>query len=212
MPGLINLVGDMFGKLVVVARALPPPDKVWLDPRWVCLCSCGTWRVVVGSCLRGGITKSCGCIQRQRIENAVRKAPEYRAHQQMIQRCENQNFISYHRYGGRGIKVCARWKKSYINFLADVGPRPSVKHTLDRIDNDGNYCPSNVRWATRKQQSRNTSKTLRVSYKGKLRPLAEAVEMAGNVVSLSLAGRRIFTYGFPVAKSLETPALQMRVK
>lgn len=80
---------------------------------------------------------------------------EYRTWAQMIHRCGNPRCAHYHNYGGRGISVCARWRESFLTFLADMGPRPSPDMSLDRIDNDGNYEPSNCRWATRAQQNRN---------------------------------------------------------
>lgn len=84
-----------------------------------------------------------------------RVAPEYHAWKGMIKRCTNKKNRGWPNYGGRGITVCERWRESYLTFLADVGRRPSSKHSLDRIANDGNYEPGNVRWATRKQQINN---------------------------------------------------------
>lgn len=81
----------------------------------------------------------------------------------MVQRCENSSTTEFHRYGGRGIRVCERWRSSYQAFLLDVGRRPTSRHTIDRIDNDGNYEPGNVRWATREEQGRNTSTTRMIS-------------------------------------------------
>ncbi len=82
---------------------------------------------------------------------------EYAIWQAMIQRCSNPSVKRYPRYGGRGIEVCAEWRRSFQSFLKDMGRRPSKKHSLDRIDNDGNYEPSNCRWATTKTQANNTS-------------------------------------------------------
>lgn len=97
--------------------------------------------------------------------------PEYRAWLSMKTRCYNQNYHLYDKYGGRGIKVCNRWKNSFENFLADVGQRPSSKHSLDRRDNNGNYEPKNVRWATPKEQNNNQSNTPYITYNGETRPI-----------------------------------------
>lgn len=96
--------------------------------------------------------------------------PEYRAWEAMRQRCLNPNNPKYPRYGGRGIKVCPRWR-SFIGFLADMGKRPSAQHSLDRKDNDGNYEPDNCRWATRLEQDLNTSRSRLVTYEGRTQHL-----------------------------------------
>ena len=101
-----------------------------------------------------GIVKSCGCSRRKHGEGKG-NTPEYRAWQQLKQRCLNSKHADFPSYGGRGILVCARWLDSYTNFLADMGRKPSPAHSLDRIDNNGNYEPDNVRWATWTEQRLN---------------------------------------------------------
>jgi hypothetical protein len=96
----------------------------------------------------------------------------------MRQRCSDPNAYQYHRYGGRGIKVCARWK-CFENFLADMGERPSKAHSLDRIDNDKGYSPKNCRWATRKEQGRNCATNRRVTFRGRTLTVIEWSEMTG---------------------------------
>lgn len=102
-----------------------------------------------------------------------RPSPEYRVWASMVQRCTNPARRGYDRYGGRGIRVCVAWVASFEAFLRDVGPRPSLKHTLDRIDNDGHYEPGNVRWATSKEQRDNTSQTVWIMYRGETRTRAD---------------------------------------
>lgn len=149
----MNLVGQRFGRLTVLSR-----EQRNLRGRlqWVCICDCGRKVVILEYNLRDGNSKSCGCGREvSHRKHGLRKAPEYRLWQNMVQRCGNPNNPRYDDYGGRGIRVCARWRKSFAAFYADVGPRPSAKHSIDRIDNDGNYEPGNVRWATAYQQVHN---------------------------------------------------------
>ena len=131
-------------------------------------------------------------------------SPEYAAWNAMRQRCRDPNSNSYHHYGGRGISVCERWDTSFANFFADMGERPSVKHSLDRYpNNNGNYEPGNCRWATRKQQHRNERRNTVVRFRGKRVALSEAAEMAG--LSYQAVWRRINRLGWSIAKALSEP-------
>lgn len=124
-----------------------------------------------------------------------RHTSEYNAWMNMRQRCENPNFIGYSRYGGRGISVCDRWSY-FANFIEDMGPKPSPRHTLDRTDTNGNYEPSNCRWATRKEQSANRRNTMLING----RPLVDVCEEAG--VSPTTVWSRILR-GWPQSRWLE---------
>ncbi len=100
------------------------------------------------------------------------RTPTYKVYKAMKKRCRNVNTADYVNYGGRGIRVCDRWLNSFDNFLEDMGERPSPLHTINRIDNDGNYCPENCEWQTRKQQNNNTRKNHMLTYQGKTQSLA----------------------------------------
>lgn len=128
---------------------------------------------------------------------------EYRIWSCMIDRCENVNTPAYSDYGGRGIKVCERWRNSFESFLSDVGKRPSKNHSLDRLNNDGNYEPGNFRWATRKEQSRNTRRTLIVEYNGENKPLREFCEHLK--LDFRSVWHRISKEGLSVKEALEKP-------
>lgn len=135
--------------------------------RWlhVCTCDCGQIRIVERNALVSGHSTSCGCRQKE-VVGRLRKShgktgtPEYRNWRAMIQRCYDKNTKAYPNYGGRGIKICDRWLEAdgqgFLNFLADMGPRPGYKRaSVDRVDNDGDYCPENCRWATNQIQCNN---------------------------------------------------------
>lgn len=152
-----DLTGVRFARVVV---QWPVGRRLNKNPVWLCLCDCGHLLRADLTSLRKGAVKSCGCFQRElRTKHGIfvgrgnKTTPEYRSWTAMLHRCTNSKHMSYHRYGGRGIMVCERWKE-FANFLADMGLRPMGK-SLDRINNDGNYEPGNCRWATPKEQQAN---------------------------------------------------------
>lgn len=155
--GLVQ-IGKKFGKLIVEAKA-QPSDRG--RERWLCKCDCGKSLIIHGGNLTSGNTKSCGCNMRKSVgeANATHgisrvRCSEYTAWAGMKSRCLTTSHADYKNYGARGITVCERWL-TFENFLLDMGQRPSSRHSLDRINNDGNYEPSNCRWATARQQNNN---------------------------------------------------------
>lgn len=155
----LDLTGARFGRLVVCGRAAQ--KRRW-KVLWHCECDCGGSTVADPSNLRRGHTKSCGCLQREKV-GAIRRThglsgtSEYRTWLDMIIRCESPANEQWKNYGGRGISVCERWME-FENFIADMGPRPPGL-TIERINNDGNYEPSNCKWATMSEQNRNKRNT-----------------------------------------------------
>lgn len=157
MPPRLSLEGRVFGRLTVSRLS-----HVQVCAYWSCACECGNMIVVRGTSLIQGRTKSCGCLYSEtRVSRfkhggslGGKECPEYVAWKNMRRRCEFKSHKHYRHYGGRGIAVCARWR-SFANFLADMGRRPSPKLTLERVDNDGNYEPSNCCWASRSAQNAN---------------------------------------------------------
>lgn len=161
MPPLKDLTGQKFGRLTVLERAeYDGKNKVI---RYKCVCECGEERVVFRNSLATGQTQSCGClnrdISRERATHGYtrngKKTKEYLAINNIIARCTNPKNPMYKHYGGRGITVCDRWRNQPGTFVEDMGYRPSDKHSIERIDVNGNYEPSNCKWATATEQSRN---------------------------------------------------------
>lgn len=158
---LVDITGQRFSRLIVLGIAGRVKNGRVV---WSCRCDCGNEITAYGYNLSSGNTNSCGCYHRE-IDRAFhlthgeadkrngKATNEYMSWAAMIQRCTNPNNHAYRRYGGRGIKICKRWRK-FENFIADMGRRPTGK-SLDRKDNDGNYSPANCEWATPKQQANN---------------------------------------------------------
>jgi hypothetical protein len=148
-----DLLGKAFGDLTVKARQ----GSVAGHSTWLCLCLCGTEKVVRAKSLLAGQTTSCGCKQ-NRIDHGHaitrRRSPEYTTWAAILQRCGNSNNSSYPNYGGRGISVCDRWRDSFEAFLSDMGQRPKGCW-IERKNNNGNYEPSNCVWATPLEQAKN---------------------------------------------------------
>lgn len=173
-----NLTKQRFGRLVVIERTGSKKNKA----TWLCLCDCGNFVIVVGQNLRRGGTKSCGCFQKALVRN--RSITHSRTHTklytiwiQMRGRCKNKANSSYKNYGGRGITVCKEWEQ-FENFYFDMGDPPKGL-TLERINNDGNYEPSNCKWATRKEQSNNSRKNTIIEYNSQRLTIAEWARKAG---------------------------------
>jgi len=160
MPLRSVKVGEKYGRRTVIAFAYVKYQK----QHWHCLCDCGKSTIASTGSLRSGHPKSCGCaslevnVKHGYGRRGERRTPEYGTWQGMLNRCRNPKCKSYSYYGGRGITVCDRWRESFQAFLEDMGSKPSPTHSIDRIDNEGNYEPGNCRWATKAEQNRNQRK------------------------------------------------------
>lgn len=207
-----NLVGQKFGRLTVISfkRFRRRPDGRAVEGMWNCKCNCGK-KLIVGVANLKRPNPSCGCYRRENCGNQFRthgdtvngkKSAEYYAWVDMKDRCYDEKDKFYHNYGGRGIRVCRRWLNSYADFLADMGRKPSRKHTLDRIKNNGNYTPANCRWATLKEQSRNRRTNRILSMGGKRRCLVAWSELTG-IPAITIHAR--IKRGWSVKRALTEP-------
>ena len=172
MPPPLQLAGMRFGRLTVIRRTDRNISGQW---RWLCHCSCGGKAAVLGVALKNGTTKSCGCFHREAAAHRGRESTthghtvgrkpsaEYVIWRNMVQRCTDKNATYWKDYGGRGVRVCRRWRLSFAAFLSDMGKRPRgrtptgkrPRYTLDRIKNHRGYFRKNCHWATWAQQARN---------------------------------------------------------
>lgn len=169
-------VGNVYGKLTVVDISIEKRDRL----HWVCQCKCGNTVTVSGSSLRRGDQVSCGCHRASAGGNARKgkQTPEYVSWRKMHARCDQPNQEGYEVYGGKGVTICKCWRESFINFLDDMGTKPSDMHSVDRIDGEGNYScghcaeclvkgwTANCRWATPQEQMDNSKRSTMLTYEG----------------------------------------------
>lgn len=208
----VDLTGRKFERLTVLG-IVGKQNKTLV---YECRCDCGAMVKVLRSALPSGHTRSCGCLAREITSRARTKhghnrnpgmiTPEYHAYHGMLRRCSNPRRPDYARYGGRGIKVCDRWRgvDGFIRFLEDMGPRPGAEFSLDRIDPNGNYEPGNCRWATVYQQARNRRSVRQVVFEGSPMSLPDACEIAG--IRVALVRQRMDRDGWSFERAITTPA------
>lgn len=189
------MIGQRFGRLVVLERA----ESNGRQAKWKCQCDCGRISTPFGFSLKSGDSKSCGCVAAEKskerwknptpdmraklgkhaITHNMSKHKAFRAWTDMKTRCLHKKSKWYPSYGGRGITICQRWLDGFIYFWEDMGPAWFEGATLGRIDNNGNYEPSNVRWETARQQQRNKSNTLFIDTPQGKRPISEVCDETG---------------------------------
>ena len=217
MSRLIDLTGQRFGRLVVIERA-----KNYISAsgenraQWLCQCDCGNLLIVIGKNLRRGNTQSCGCLQRERAyetqyKHGMTNDPVYWELRHIIERCCDPKCIAYPDYGGRGINLYSKWKdnpalfKEYVSQLPHFG---ETGRTLNRIDNDDNYEPGNIEWATKKEQARNTRRNIHIEYNGEKKLLIEWSEIFR--IPYSTLKKRIFELHWSIEDAMKRPLRKQR--
>lgn len=205
-----NLVGRRFGKLVVIKQVEDyiTPSGIHVA-QWLCQCDCGKTTIVLGGSLKRNHTKSCGCLIAEKAKETFATHHGsydklYRVRLQIIDRCYNTKNKRYKDYGGRGIKVCEEWLNNYEAFkewAINTGYKEGL--SIDRKNNDGNYCPENCRWVTSKIQSNNIRSNHYVEYNGKRQTVAEWADELG--INYDTLFGRLFTKKWDVEKALSTP-------
>lgn len=193
------MIGQRFGKLCVTGQAGTSNGHIML----ACRCDCGGSKSVRKSHLKANLIKSCGCLKNKTKRGYIAAdVSEYWIWLGIKQRCLNPNHSAYYKYGGRGISICTKWESSFEAFYADMGPRPSKKHSVDRIDNSGNYEPGNCRWADITTQSRNTRYNRVLEWNGTKKCVVEWGEELGIKPNTIVCRLRS---GLTVEQALTTP-------
>lgn len=203
MADVTDLTGQRFGRLTVIDRG----GTLRGYAVWVCKCDCGVLTEARGDRLRNGRRTSCGDRKKHPLgpQRKYKTRGEFLAHESWVnirRRCLDPETVNFHKYGGRGITICERWQESFENFFADMGERPSARHSIDRIDTRGNYEPGNCRWATTTVQNLNRVNTKWIEIDGQQRKLWEVIQERGLEYHL-VAGR--LKIGWSVEKALSTP-------
>lgn len=159
--------GDLYGRLTIVREV----DHRGRDRQFECRCDCGNIHLAILESLRCGDVKSCGCLHLEHAATLHRThglshLPEYNRWHAMVNRCTNASGDCFEHYGGRGISIVPAWRDDFTAFFEYIGPMPSPAHEIERINNDGNYEPGNVKWGTRGEQVRNTRRTIWINHNG----------------------------------------------
>lgn len=200
----VIIPGQRFGRLIIIREIEEqPPFRIIL-----CRCDCGVEIPVRLNSLRTGNTTSCGCFRKEvvsakNLTHGMSQTSIYQTWKGMIKRCENPNDSVYRYYGGRGIKVCTRWRESFDAFLKDVGIPPENQTSIDRIDNERGYEPGNVRWVNRMMQPRNRRSNRNITIDGMTHCLSEWCEIYD--APYATVGRRIREHGMTPIEALTTP-------
>lgn len=203
----VDIIGKRFGRLFVVDFDHADGYRKYYQ----CICDCGNMKVVLKGNLLAGRTTSCGCYQKERASEASSLPPHYRRLRSIFRgmksRCYDEKCSGYKRYGGRGISICDEWLNnidSFCKWALDNGYEDGL--SIDRIDNDGDYCPSNCRWATPSIQMSNYSRNVLIEYNGEKKTMSQWAEEYG--IRLTTLHNRLRYLGWSIDKALNEPVIQ----
>ncbi len=206
MRAIADITGQRFGRWTAIHLRDTRRAGSGRVAYWDCRCDCGTIKAVNGINLRLGLTMSCGCVKAivdglSNITHGLTKTPEYGVWSHMKRRCEDPSDSSYERYGGRGIRVCERWS-SFELFIEDMRQRPTPRHSIERLHNDGNYEPDNCVWGTKKEQARNRRSNRIITVSGDSQCMAVWADRTG--ISIGTLWNRL-SHGWSHERTVSTP-------
>ncbi len=196
------MTGSKYGSLIVISKK---------GRYCLCRCECGVLKSVRMDHLKTGATISCGCVGKRnsalaKIKHGMSETRMFKIWCGMVDRCRNDRSGNY---GRRGIRVCLQWESSFEQFCADMGEPPTSKHSIDRIDVNGNYEPNNCRWATRTDQGRNKRNNTVLKFDGELKPMSEWAEKKG--IKPATICVRLYSLGWSIEKALTTPVQNRKI-
>ena len=216
MGKIADITGQRFGRLVVIE---PHPIRAKnRDVRWICKCDCGNVIITTKNHLVTRVTQSCGCLQKELVakrchKHGLSKTKLSHIRSGMVQRCYNPKETGYKNYGGRGITVCDEWRynpTSFFKWAYTSGYEEDLGLSIERINNDGNYCPENCKWATRKEQNNNTRKIRWITFNNETKTMTQWSEKT--VINLYTLFNRLVRLNWSIEKALTTKVRKMKRK
>jgi len=205
----IDRTGERFSRLLVLSRK---DNNRYGGAMWLCKCDCGGSTITGTNNLISGGTKSCGCLNAETAKingilssttHGMSYSPEYRSWASMKTRCYNKNHMHFKYYGGKGIRVCDKWMHSFAAFYADMGDKPASKHSIGRINNHGDYTPSNCRWETHTEQGENTRVNRFIEHNGEKMIVSQWAKKYN--LPHGVLWNRVFYLGWATEEALTTP-------
>lgn len=211
---ITNFIGTKHNRLTILKEVEPVLYKKGAARKVLCKCDCGKEKVIDFNSIRTSKSKSCGCLSKEistklhtkhglAMLSARVRHPDYCIWIKMKSRCLNLNDKSYKNYGGRNIKVCETWQKSFVAFINDLGWRPNNKYSLERIDYKKDYCPENCKWILKSEQSKNCRRVKLITYNGKEHCLTDLCKLLSLVYSTMR--HRIYDLDIPFEEAIKYP-------